>query len=104
MTDQLDLADDLLRGAAAIAQEIFGTSSRKAQRKVYHLQSQLPVFQLDEDGTLYALRSRLQDHFKARSFEKEQRIAAAAVVKPVVKTAPLKPPQRRRSIAARVGK
>jgi hypothetical protein len=99
MTDQFDLAGDLLRGAAAIAQEIFGTSSRKAQRKVYHLQSQLPVFQLDEDGTLYAFRSRLRDHFEARSLEKEQRIAAAAIVKPAVKTTPFRPRRRSQSVA-----
>src|SRR5262249_9256168 len=93
MSDQSGLADDLLRGAAAIAQEMFGVSDRSAQRKVYHLQNQIPVFQLDEYGTLYALRSHLRAHLEQRSNEKKQLIAAAEIVKP---TTPPKPKARRR--------
>ena len=95
--DQSGLADDLLRGAAAIAQEMFGDSGRSAQRKVYHLQNQIPVFQLDEYGTLYAFRSCLRAHLKARSDEKEQRIAAAAIVKPATPPKPKTRRHRRRS-------
>jgi hypothetical protein len=98
MSDQLDLADDLLRGAAAIAQEIFGVSNRSAQRRVYHLQKQIPVFQLDDSGTLYAFRSRLRAHLEARSAEKEARINAAAVIKPTAVKSP-KPRRRRRAAA-----
>jgi hypothetical protein len=100
MAAQADLADDLLRGAAAIAEEMFGSSDRSALRKVYHLQNQIPVFQLDASGLLYCLRSRLRAHLEAKSVAKEQLIAAVATVKP---TAP-KPRRRRQSAAARVGK
>jgi hypothetical protein len=96
MSDQTGLADDLLRGAEAIAKELFG--ARKYKRKVYHLQDQLPVFQLDKAGVgvLYAFRSRLRAYLEAQSAVKEQHIAAAAAVKPVVATSsPFKPKPRR---------
>src|SRR5262245_18097660 len=99
MSDQLDLADDLLRGAAAIAQEMFGASDRSAQRRVYHLQDQIPVFQLDESGTLYAFRSRLRAHLEARSAEKEARLNAAVVIKPAPSPKP-RPSRRRRASEA----
>jgi hypothetical protein len=97
MSDQIDLAANLLRGAAAIAQEMFGVSDRSARRKVYHLQDQIPVFQLDDSGTLYAFRSRLRAHLEARSAEKEARIAAATVIKPAVGRPSPKARRRRRA-------
>jgi hypothetical protein len=93
MLDQPDLVDDLLRGAAAIAEEMFGNSDRSSLRKVYHLQDQLPIFQLDEYGQLYALRSRLRQHLETMSAQKEAEIAAAAALKPA--TPPPKPRRRR---------
>jgi hypothetical protein len=92
MSDQLDLANDLLRGAKVIAKEIYGKDDRKAVRRLYHEQTKLPIFQLDDTGFLYALRSRLRAHLEAKSAEKEARIAAAEG-----KTT-AQPPRRRRRI------
>jgi hypothetical protein len=97
MSDQTGLADDLLRGAAAIAQEIFGKKTDAAKRKVYHLRPQLggTVFQLDDNGMLLAFRSRLRAHLEARAVAEEQRVAATEAAKAVV--APSKPRRRRRA-------
>ncbi len=56
-TAQTALADDLLRGADAIAEFMFG--DRQMRRQVYHLAQggQLPVFKLG--ATLCARKSRL---------------------------------------------
>jgi hypothetical protein len=78
MPDQPDLADDLLRGAKVIAKEIYGEDDRKAIRRLYHEQDRWPIFQLDESGVFFALRSRIRAHLQAKSAEKEARIAAAA--------------------------
>ena len=78
MSDQLDLSDDLLRGAKVIAKEIYGEDDRKAIRRLYHEQDKWPIFQLDDTGFLYALRSRLRAHLEAKSAQSEARIAAAA--------------------------
>jgi hypothetical protein len=91
MSDQFDLADDLLRGGKVIAKEIYGKDDRKHIRRLYHEQDSWPVFQLDDTGVLYALRSRLRAHLEAKSAEKEARIAAAA------KTTPAPPRRRRRA-------
>jgi hypothetical protein len=90
MSDQLDLADDLLRGGKVIAKEIYGEDDRKAVRRLYHEQAKWPIFQLDDTGFLYALRSRLRAHLEAKSTEKEAYIAAGAG-----KTT-AQPPRRRR--------
>jgi hypothetical protein len=89
MSDQFDLADDLLRGGKVIAKEIYGKDDRKHIRKIYHEQNKFPIFQLDDSGVLYALKSRLRAHLEAKSAESEARIAAAA------KTT-VQPPRRRR--------
>jgi hypothetical protein len=99
MSNQTDLADDLLIGAAAIALEIFGNDDRTNQRRVHHLRHRLPVFQLTEDGMLYAFRSRLRAHLEAKSLEREQEIAAAAIVKPMGKTLRRRVPPGRRATA-----
>jgi hypothetical protein len=54
-----DLADDILEGADAIAEFLFG--SRSNRRKVYYLAecSKLPIFRLD--SVLCAMRSVLLD-------------------------------------------
>jgi hypothetical protein len=96
MSDQRDLAGDLLRGAKVIAMEIYGANDEKAVRRLYHEQANWPVFQLDDAGVLYALRSRLRAHLEAKSAEKEARIAAAAS-KITGKTTPVPPRRRRRS-------
>ena len=92
-----ELADDLLRGAQAIGEELYGPDDPHAARKVYNNQDRLPVFKLEGSTILLALKSRLRAHLAAKSMEKEQRIAAAAVVAPL-KTAQ---PERRRQVRRR---
>jgi hypothetical protein len=89
----VDLADDLIRGAREIAQAIYGKSDRAAQRRLYNEQEAWGIFQLKEGGPLYALRSRLRGIVLAKAAEKEARIAAAAQKAAVVKS---RTPVRRR--------
>lgn len=44
----IDLADDLLEGAAKISKYVFGCSGKKARRKIYYLaqKCRFPVFRL----------------------------------------------------------
>ena len=95
MSDQRDLAADLVRGGKVLAKEIYGHDDPKHIRKLYHEQDRFPIFQLDDSGVLYALRSRLRAHLEAKSAEKEGRIAAAA--KTTGKTIPAPPHRRRRT-------
>jgi hypothetical protein len=100
--DQAELKNDLLRGAAAIAMEIFGSDDLVAQRKLHHLRDRLPVFQIDgkKGASLFAFRSRLRAHLENMSAEKEASMVPAAAIK----LAAPKPRRRRQSAAARVGK
>jgi hypothetical protein len=84
-----ELAGDLLHGAQAIGEVLYGRNDPHAARKVYNNQDRLPVFKLEGSTILLALRSRLAAHLHAKSLEKEERIAG----KPVVKATPK---QRRR--------
>jgi hypothetical protein len=95
MSDQLDLADDLLRGAREIAKELYGEDDRKAVRRLYHEQDRWPIFQHDDNGALYALRSRIKAHLHAMSAAKEAAIAVAA--KTTGKTTSAPPRRRRRA-------
>jgi hypothetical protein len=83
-----------LRGAEALALEIYGNNEPATVRRIYHEQDRWPIFKLDETGVLYGLRSRIRAHLAAKSAEKEARIAAAAASKPSVRP---KPRRRRRS-------
>ena len=96
MPDQYDLADDLLRGGEAIAEEIYGKAAdakkqRAAKRRLYNEWDRWPVW--NENGTLFALRSRLRAHAAAKSGEAEARLSVAAATK---KT---KVPRRRKRAA-----
>jgi hypothetical protein len=95
MADQSDLAGELLRGGREIALVLYGDDSPEAVRRLYHEQDQWPVFQLDDNGMLFALKSRLLAFLTNKSAEAEARILAAA------KPAPMpKPPKPRRRRAA----
>lgn len=63
-SDQPDLSDDLLVGANAIAEFMFGDSRKR--RQVYHLahSGQLPIFKLG--AILCARKSRLLETIKKR--------------------------------------
>jgi hypothetical protein len=62
-----DLGDDLLEGAAAIAEYLFG--SRKFRRKVYYLaqHSRLPVFRLS--SVLCARKSVLASYIRTQEIQ-----------------------------------
>src|SRR5262245_2661481 len=94
MTDQPDLADDLLRGGEALAREIYGSTDPAAVRRIYHEQARWPIFKLDDTGVLYGLRSRISAHLAAKSAEKEAQMAAAAK-EAALKAAKPKPRRRR---------
>jgi hypothetical protein len=55
MADRTELSDDLLEGADAIAQFMYGDKAKR--RKIYHLLDSLPVFRLG--GHIYARKSSL---------------------------------------------
>jgi len=95
MADPSDLAGDLLRGGRQIALVLYGDDGPEAVRRLYHEQKLWPVFQLDDCGVLYALKSRLLAFIANKSAEAEARILAAT------KTAPVpKPPKHRRRARA----
>ena len=89
------LAPDLLRSAGEIAAEIYGADTPANRRRLYHEQDRWPLFRLEDDGVLYALRSRLRSFITAKSTEREAQIAAAAGVLSEAKI-PRQPKQRRR--------
>jgi hypothetical protein len=91
-----ELASDLLRGAQAIGEVLYGPDDPHAARKVYNNQNRLPVFKLEGSTLLLALRSRLTAHLHGKSSEKEERIASA---KPAAVVAA--PKQRRRQVHAK---
>jgi hypothetical protein len=96
MADQSDLAGDLLRGGKEIALVLYGDDSEEAVRRLYHEQDRWPVFQLDRNGVLFALKSRLLAFIANKSAEAEARILAAA------KPAPMpKPPKSGSPLRAR---
>jgi hypothetical protein len=74
--DFTELSGDLLRGAQAIGEVLYGPDDPHAARKVYNNKDRLPVFTLEGSTILLALRSRLAAHLHAKSSEKEERIAA----------------------------
>jgi hypothetical protein len=72
----------ILIGGAAIAGHITRNHDRKVDRKVvrwlYGQVGKLPIFQLDENGTLYAFSDELDAHFEQKAAEaKAARIAIA---------------------------
>jgi hypothetical protein len=77
-----ELADDLLRGGKQLAIAIYGKDDAKTLRKLYYEieQGRWPIFQLDDNGILFGLKSRIQAHIAAKSSEREARIAATAEI------------------------
>ena len=55
MTDESELYNDLLEGADAIAEFMFGDKAKR--RRVYHLMGRLPIFRLG--NTICARKSSL---------------------------------------------
>jgi hypothetical protein len=56
-----DLADDLLRGARAIAKHVFKSDDDRTRRRVYHKQGKWPIW---KDGSdLMSRKSLLNEHF-----------------------------------------
>ena len=70
MTDQPDLADNLLRGAPAIARYLHGSARKEDIRRVYHeaATGRWPIFK--EGGILFALKTRLRAPVRNNAWEK----------------------------------
>jgi hypothetical protein len=67
-----DLASDLLFGAGAIAEDLFGQDTKQNRRRVYHLHQQghLPTFRLGgEKGQIVGRRSTIRQHIAERERE-----------------------------------
>jgi hypothetical protein len=73
------VGQDLLRGAGEICVELYGADTKENRRRLYHEQKRWPLFRLEDDGVLYALRSRLRAHVAAKSAIREAQITAAAL-------------------------
>jgi hypothetical protein len=104
---------DLLRGAGAIAIELYGADTPANRRRLYHEQDRWPLFRLDSDGVFYALRSRLRAFVEAKSAEREAEIAAAQTEREAQVAAGLavsnarssrQPKRRQREVAGRKSK
>jgi hypothetical protein len=70
-----DLAGDILRGAAAIAEEVLGSRSQKNRRKIYHLHSRHALPTWIEGNQVVSTRSALRRHYAAKQ---EEAITTAA--------------------------
>lgn len=70
-----DLASDILRGAAAIAEEVLGSRSQKNRRKIYHLHAQRVLPTWVEGNQVVSSRSALRQHYAAKQ---EAAMTAAA--------------------------
>jgi hypothetical protein len=97
LADRPNLAADLLRGAGEIALVIYGSDDKATRRRLYHEQDKWPVFQLSENGILFALRSRIQALVEAKSAAKEAQILAATKAALAPKAVKAKPRPRRRA-------
>ena len=73
-----DLASDILRGAAAIAEELFDSRSIKHRRKVYHLHSRRMLPTWIEGHQVVSTRSALREHYAA----KQQKAMTSAATAP----------------------
>jgi hypothetical protein len=71
---------DLLRGAGEICVELYGADTPSNRRRLYYEQESWPLFRLEPDGVLHALRSRLRSFLTAKSIEREAQISAAAAL------------------------
>ena len=72
-----DLASDVLRGAAAIAEELFDRRDQKHKRKVYHLhlRRQLPTWL--EGNQIVSTRSALRQHYATKQQKAMTSVATA---------------------------
>lgn len=61
-----DLASDILRGAAAIAEEVLGSRSQKNRRKIYHLHSRRALPTWVEGNQVVSTRSALRQHYATK--------------------------------------
>jgi hypothetical protein len=98
MSDPIDPAADLLRGAKEIALAIYGKDDQATVRRVYYEQDRWPIFRLDDTGVLFALRSRIAAHTRNQSLALESRLVAGKV-RDSQRPMPVKSRRRRRSAA-----
>lgn len=69
-----DLANDLLRGAGAIAEEVLGSRSQKNRRRIYHMHQKRLLPTWKEGNEITSTRSAIRQHYS----EKQRAAAAAA--------------------------
>jgi hypothetical protein len=62
----VDLASDILRGATAIAEEVFGSRSIKSRRKIYHLHARRALPTWIEGNQIVSTRSALRQHYATK--------------------------------------
>ena len=74
------LFDDLLRGAAAISEELLGDSTEKNKRKIYHAHEKRLIPTFEFMGGICARRSTLRQHVAER--ERARAAASAENVRP----------------------
>lgn len=70
-----ELASDLLRGAAAIAEEVLGSRSEKNRRRIYHMHERRLLPTWKEGNEIISTRSALRQHYSDK-----QRAAAVAAI------------------------
>ena len=70
-----ELASDLLRGAAAIAEEVLGSRSEKNRRRIYHMHERRLLPTWKEGNEIISTRSALRQHYS----EKQRAAAVAAI-------------------------
>jgi hypothetical protein len=87
-TADRDLADDMLEGAAAIAEYLYRSKSARILRKIYYLAetSRLPIFRLG--ALLCARKSTLLKFIR----DQEERVLAAMEAQENPEPAPEAPP------------
>lgn len=77
-----DLANDLLRGAGELAEELFDNRSQKFHRKVYHLHARRQIPTWIEGNQIVSTRSALRQHYATKQ---EAAMAKAATATSTVK-------------------
>jgi hypothetical protein len=68
----MDLPSEVLRGARAIALELFGADTKKNRRRTYHKHEtgQIPTWR--EGQEIVTTRTALRDHYQPRNQKSEQ--------------------------------
>ena len=72
------LSDDVIRGAAALAEELFDNRSQKFRRKVYHLHARRALPTWIEGNQIVSTRSALRQHYATKQEAATAKAASTA--------------------------